>query len=102
MVFVISYRDIRCLFRVVDCMWDSWKIGPCSKTCGVGVRNVTRGKKIKADYGGKECSGLSIVSEMCNFRECPGQKKIFLPYIKITLVVLFFVVSYIKAVLNYS
>ena len=56
-------------------MWDDWKIGPCSKSCGVGVRNVTRAEKIKAAYGGKECLGSSIVLEKCNFQECPGQKK---------------------------
>ena len=59
-------------FTLVDCEWDNWETGTCSKTCGGGVRITTRQIKIKAAHGGKECSGASNFTEECNVVECPG------------------------------
>ena len=56
----------------VDCEWDEWRIGECSKKCGGGVRTNLRVVKQKAEYGGAECSGLSNVTEICNIENCPG------------------------------
>ena len=58
---------------LVDCEWDEWKIGECSKLCGGGKRTNIRNKKVEAAYGGTECSGDSIATETCNVGVCPGK-----------------------------
>ena len=63
------------LFITVDCEWEDWQIGGCSKTCGGGTRTNTRGVKITAAHGGDECSGSSNITESCNIMECPGKNK---------------------------
>ena len=55
----------------VHCVWNSWKIGACSKTCGAGTRTNTRTKKVHEKDGGK-CSGPSSETKSCFERECPG------------------------------
>ena len=76
--FTIWYRggiekyNILC-FISVDCVWDKWNIGECSKTCGGGKKIITRAKKVEADHGGKECSGSSNITESCNVEECSGK-----------------------------
>ena len=57
---------------IVDCQWDEWMEGQCSKTCGGGTQIDTRREKIKAAYGGEECFGPSNVTKECNTQECPG------------------------------
>ena len=69
--------DVICLscilsFFIVDCQWDEWMEGQCSKTCGGGTQIDTRYKKIKAAYGGEECAGPSNATKECNTQECPG------------------------------
>ena len=61
------------MFFVVDCEWDEWMIGECSKTCGGGL--LTKSRKLKVDEarGGLECTGDPVVSESCNVQECPGK-----------------------------
>ena len=59
-------------FLLVDCEWGVWKIGQCSVECGTGTRLNTREPIVLAAYGGKECSGLSNATEICNIQECPG------------------------------
>ena len=57
---------------LVDCQWDEWIDGQCSKTCGGGTQIDTRHKKIKAAFGGEECAGPSNITKECNTQECPG------------------------------
>ena len=57
----------------MDCEWDEWKLGECSKTCGGGERTNTRDTKVRAAHGGDECSGSSTVNEPCSVEECPGK-----------------------------
>ena len=57
---------------LVDCEWDDWKIGICSKECGGGTRTNVRTPKIDAAHGGEECNGSSNITESCNTHECPG------------------------------
>ena len=58
----------------VHCVWDDWKIGVCSVTCGEGVRNNTRTQKIAAQFGGDECDGATLSVENCIENTCPGIK----------------------------
>ena len=54
--------------------WSSWLTGPCSKTCGGGVRNVTREcNNPRPRCGGKDCVGISIDRVSCNKRCCPSE-----------------------------
>ena len=64
----------------VDCEWDDWRIGECSKTCGGGERTNIRNKITEATDGGEECSGTSTSTESCNTQECPGECYILLKY----------------------
>ena len=57
---------------VVDCQWNKWKLGDCSKTCGGGIRTNTRTKKVLSAHGGDDCDGLASVNENCNVQACPG------------------------------
>ena len=61
------------MIYLVDCEWDDWKKGKCSEECGTGTRLNTRQPKVLAKHGGKECSGVANVTELCNTQECPGQ-----------------------------
>ena len=58
----------------VNCMWDEWKIGDCSITCGEGTRNNTRTQRIVAQFGGDECDGATWSVESCIEHACPGMK----------------------------
>ena len=71
--FIGSQYHIDSLIRsVVDCEWDEWNIGRCSKTCGGGMVTNTRVPKVDVQHGGEECTGSSTVTESCNVHECPG------------------------------
>ena len=58
--------------QLVDCQWDKWKTGECSKTCGGGKLFIERKKITEASNGGKECSGNSTIIHECNVEHCPG------------------------------
>ena len=61
---------------VVDGGWSSWRLGPCSKTCGGGMQNYTRVcDNPKPSCGGKQCDGLSIHlhQDKCGDICCPGE-----------------------------
>ena len=63
-------------FIVVNGGWSNWTLGPCSKTCGGGMRNSIRVcDKPKPSCGGKECVGLSVSThqEKCNDICCPSK-----------------------------
>jgi len=58
----------------LDCYFEDWKLGPCSKACTPrgeepGVRNKTRGK-IGPVEGGKACTGPVELMEKCNTHSC--------------------------------
>ena len=57
---------------LVNCVWNEWNEGECSKQCGGGKRTNTRAPRVNAAYGGKECIGTSSIEESCNTQECPG------------------------------
>ena len=60
---------------IVDGGWSSWKLGPCSKTCGGGIQNYTRVcNNPKPSCGGKKCEGVSsyTANKTCNDLCCPG------------------------------
>ena len=68
MLFHIYIRNI------VDCEWNDWIKGTCSKSCGGGTRTNTRTKKVSAAHGGEECDGAAAVEETCNVKKCPGNE----------------------------
>ena len=55
----------------VNCEWNDWVIGECSKTCGGGEQTETRTEKISAKHGGDECPGPASMVVSCNEQECP-------------------------------
>ena len=60
----------------VDCKWNDWIIGECSKPCGGGISIDVRTKNISAAYGGARCPGKSYhIEENCNLQKCPGYRK---------------------------
>ena len=61
-------------YSVVDGGWSTWRLGPCSKTCGGGTQNYTRVcDNPKPLCGGKECKGPSRNSTKCNEFCCTGK-----------------------------
>ena len=59
---------------VVDGGWSSWRLGPCSKTCGGGTQTLTRScSNPTPSCGGKECKGPSSNSKTCSDFCCPGK-----------------------------
>ena len=67
------YRKFTFIIQV-NCEWDEWVIGQCSKECGGGKRMNARSIKVNATNGGTNCSGVSEVTEICNIQDCPGKK----------------------------
>ena len=57
---------------LVDCVWDDWETSECSKDCGGGIKFKTRVPEKDAAFGGRECTGLSNITESCNIQKCPG------------------------------
>ena len=60
------------MHNAVDCEWNDWSFGNCSKSCGGGKRNKTRTEKVLADHGGNKCVGNDSTEENCNDQECLG------------------------------
>ena len=56
----------------MDCEWNDWVEGPCSVSCGGGVRTNTRTKAVEEKYNGK-CIGDSTMEEKCNDQKCPSK-----------------------------
>ena len=63
-MLLLSYE-----FILVDCEWNIWEIGECSKSCGGGTRTNTRTKKREESLGGT-CIGDSSKKEDCNTDQC--------------------------------
>ena len=59
-------------YIVVDCVWEEWIVGECSRTCGGGIQTNTRKPSTTSAHGGKECSGSSNITKSCNTQDCPG------------------------------
>ena len=72
MSYIIYDFFILLMFNKVDCEWDEWAVGACSKSCGGGTRTNKRSPKIEADFGGSNCTGASNITEDCNIIPCPG------------------------------
>ena len=74
LMLYLSFRNKRTDKNVisVNCEWGEWEIGSCSVECGGGKQTNSRSIKINAEHGGTNCSGLSMVTEICNIQECPG------------------------------
>ena len=66
-ITVVNYS----LFLAVQCVWDDWNIGACSKSCGTGTRTNNRTKLI-VESGGGNCTGQHTETEVCGVTECPG------------------------------
>jgi len=54
----------------VDCTWNEWTFGECTKTCGEGVKPKTRTQNGEL-FGGQPCEGESSAEELCLIVECP-------------------------------
>ena len=67
--------SIYCNSCIVDCEWNAWNNGTCTKACGGGTRHNNRTVKIPDDHGGNECVGPAFVNETCNAQKCPGNEK---------------------------
>ena len=64
----------------VHCEWTEWEIvldkksgKKCSKPCGGGKLTKKRKERVTAKYGGKKCTGPTVITESCNVKECPGK-----------------------------
>ena len=55
----------------IDCEWNDWIFGECSKSCGTGTRINNRTKAVEEANGGT-CDGESTETEECNAEPCPG------------------------------
>ena len=69
-------RCSQIFYLLVDCVWDDWTTGECSKSCAGGFRTKVREPKQEAEYGGEECIGDSEVIEECNTNQCPGLNRL--------------------------
>ena len=63
-----------CIRNIVDCEWNDWINGTCTKACGGGTRTNVRTEKVPAAYGGEQCDGTAWIKESCNIQECPGNE----------------------------
>ena len=68
-----KFTNITHLCLAIDCQWDEWVYGECSKICGNGTRTNTRVKLIDEENGGT-CDGNLTEIEECNTNSCPGLK----------------------------
>ena len=75
-IHIKKFYNMHICFIIVDGGWSSWRLGPCSKTCGGGTQNYTRVcDNPKPSCGGKKCDGPSvhIHQDKCNDICCPGK-----------------------------
>ena len=59
----------------VDCQLASeWEVGPCSKSCGGGVKVLRRGVVVPGQFGGEECPDADhedrLMEVECNLSPC--------------------------------
>ena len=60
------------MFYLVDCVWNDWVTGTCSKTCGHGILVDTRDKLQEAMFNGTECDGEPTRQTNCSIADCPS------------------------------
>ena len=75
-VAIYSYSVCVCNCSIVDGGWGGWIPGRCSKTCGGGIRSLTRKCNNPKPYcNGKHCEGESYYKfpGKCNDFCCPGK-----------------------------
>ena len=71
-----EYCNTQACDLAVDCKWEPWgEWSTCSKTCGWGVRSISRQVATLAINGGKSCEGQSVKREACNQRACQDVTK---------------------------
>ena len=71
---VLKYKHLN-LVPGVDCEWNDWTIGDCSRTCAGGLRTNSRTKKREEINGTDEvgiCEGDTTMEEECNTQNCTG------------------------------
>lgn len=57
---------------VVHCVWAEWnEWNECTKSCGEGEKFRVRNKRVQATPGGRQCSGGSRETFVCNVDACP-------------------------------
>ena len=73
-LYILYNKDfiIIAIHNIVNCEWNDWVLGECTKTCGRGTRNDNRTKKVSDEHGGTECTGPTNRTVDCNVDECPG------------------------------
>lgn len=56
----------------VSCVWGEWnEWNECTKSCGEGERFRVRNPRVRATPGGRQCSGSSRETFVCNVDACP-------------------------------
>ena len=68
-------------YEIVDCKWNEWIIGTCSKTCDGGIRTNSRTEKVAAAHAGTKCDRFASIEEKCNSQGCPGDILLLLDFI---------------------
>ena len=58
--------------------WSEWVDGPCSKTCGLGVKKRTRTcSNPEPSCGGSPCFGVDEVDVECHTAQCDGEYNVY-------------------------
>ena len=70
-IFIIYCINVSNNVLVVNCQWEDWNSGDCSKSCGLGQMTKTRVKALVEAHGGT-CSGDTTSTEACNTHSCAG------------------------------
>ncbi|XP_052087591.1 thrombospondin-1-like [Mytilus californianus] len=73
-----SEESIKCSLNdcPVDGQWGSWSTGPCSVTCGNGIRYRNRRcDSPPISNNGQDCIGSSTLSVICSLGVCPESCK---------------------------
>ena len=61
----------------MDCTWSAWRDwSACNATCGYAVRTRSR-DEVPAQYGGADCTGDAIETEVCPTSPCSSQWQLF-------------------------
>ena len=58
----------------VNCEWEEFtEWTHCNQTCGGGMQERIREKRMESKYDGLDCEGDAIEERECNTQECPGK-----------------------------
>ena len=71
--FGTMFKSFSFVVTAVDGEWGLWSHwGPCDMTCGGGLRTRVRKCDNPAPkFGGLQCPGYNVQSEICNKQPCP-------------------------------